>query len=1548
MSGNDWPVDETIESYLKEKTHVMDQPWSKPKIKGLKKIENPILDSEAKSHFDKGELKNNLMVNVLSSECLTFDIEDVTELPEKYEIKNSLLFRSDLDDSTLNKPLDPHVKVSGIAAQFANRPDEFKNFQLNLRPEMKKYAWRYLMLDVDDISVAGSSVEPITCSVFVMDNKSVATQRWNFFPPYSKTYFDCKIHSQRAAIDVSELSENAQLVVVFYRIFQVDDGAACNTYYKKPNDSSLQKAKASITQTIQRLGNCFTPFAFSFVPLKGIQEDVKFPNALIPDKQLTSDYIAIQIDRVKGKLDSLPIQLTLKSKFSSYSHPSKIKEGYLPIRSIRPDVNHPILEFRHQAVINLGAAKFDFPMKVNARNIVAELSFSNGKNELSAIHNKWRTATPVQKAFSTVLYHEKSPIYDNEFIIDLPTDLQSSARIQINYYHAATQEKEEPLKLVASATLPLIEDESFISDGVHNILITYPKQNTQSKIQNSCQQIKTFLFSTIASQDPYLKPMYSIKKKIIPAVEPLSPSTFINYLFPILDSLIEGVTLNQPKSSVKGLILIGKLANNSIIDQDKLIQILNFYGSNFALRDEETRSIQFHGLLLKFWGEYIAADGPRNDIPVSSFLFLLVLKSIYVTKDNQFKEAFAPFINSLKAVSSNFAQANLEKANIFNSSFAKFIAVLADIGFYEFAGQLIMDYSGSFGNTENDLKALANFLDIAIHPKLFMAMSLAQDDFVAFFQNLMNLAIDTPPTSEIQNIYRIFARLLLFVPQEDRSHLASKYLCLLSTFAEKDIKNQNESLQFLLSIISFIYKYAEHADFKSFYEKVDHKKFNKLLHFSLTKSRVTFERKQPQTSEKGGLEEAMSFARTKSKKRLFGSSQFLIPVTSDAVRESLIIESMGSTDTHQPPQIRELALDMQLSVIYVVNHILEISLPDASFCVLDMIYHILSINICIDSTRKIKELIFLFIEKHFVALLNSHEPPFPLFLAKLLSLIAVKNYAVSDELASIFPRLSSAEIRAFPTNNRTHVSAIRAISKMRDEDIESPILLQALESRSDNGGTVDKIVECIKTISELNKDMRQIDPEHFHELRKCQVVKEASKNETNIEKYGDDILLRSKAYAASPDACREEISYLVQYHYRNSYMSESMMATIYEIALVVEYLTILKRIPDSYGMEHPALAFKDTCNDAVDHVCPDEIMKDLPIIPGYCDSSMFSDAGLAIMLQDLQDMCKKANLFEISNEVKLLTYPLYEKRHLLRELASQFGKSSMNYQVMKVLSSNTDRLLGRYYRIAFYGKIFGTDDGKMYVQRETKLAHLFDVTNRIKNTYINLYGADKIEILTQSGFIDRNLLDPEKGYIQLTFVEPFFEKKELEKRVTVFECSNKLSMFKFETPFVKGEKKLQGSVESQWQRRTILKVKAVMPAVTKRIEVPPEGYIVVEYEPIRVSIRQIKERIQQYEAAIAKNDYQAIQPLLHGSLLVQVNEGPTKMAEVFLGTNLRTKYTEKMRGLFQKFLELNAQGLAIHGAFFRTNPGFQELQNQLEEGFRNLTQKLSPYLNLPK
>lgn len=89
----------------------------------------------------------------------------------------------------------------------------------------------------------------------------------------------------------------------------------------------------------------------------------------------------------------------------------------------------------------------------------------------------------------------------------------------------------------------------------------------------------------------------------------------------------------------------------------------------------------------------------------------------------------------------------------------------------------------------------------------------------------------------------------------------------------------------------------------------------------------------------------------------------------------------------------------------------------------------------------------------------------------------------------------------------------------------------------------------------------------------------------------------------------------------------------------------------------------------------------------------------------------------------------------------------------------------------------------------------------IVNSYLNKRNH------TQTFFVypkvNQKELDPKLAYIQVTYVKPYFDEKELVERKTDFEKCHNIQRFVFETPFTLTGKK-QGGVEEQCKRRTIL------------------------------------------------------------------------------------------------------------------------------------------------
>ena len=102
------------------------------------------------------------------------------------------------------------------------------------------------------------------------------------------------------------------------------------------------------------------------------------------------------------------------------------------------------------------------------------------------------------------------------------------------------------------------------------------------------------------------------------------------------------------------------------------------------------------------------------------------------------------------------------------------------------------------------------------------------------------------------------------------------------------------------------------------------------------------------------------------------------------------------------------------------------------------------------------------------------------------------------------------------------------------------------------------------------------------------------------------------------------------------------------------------------------------------------------------------------------------------------------------------------------------RGFGTYYRVGFYGTIFGEDiDRQEFIYREQGLTRLAEFSLKLEKSYFDKYGSDHIVMIKDSNKVQINQLDPNKGYIQITYLEPYFDEYELAlpKRSTPFDRS---------------------------------------------------------------------------------------------------------------------------------------------------------------------------------
>lgn len=70
-------------------------------------------------------------------------------------------------------------------------------------------------------------------------------------------------------------------------------------------------------------------------------------------------------------------------------------------------------------------------------------------------------------------------------------------------------------------------------------------------------------------------------------------------------------------------------------------------------------------------------------------------------------------------------------------------------------------------------------------------------------------------------------------------------------------------------------------------------------------------------------------------------------------------------------------------------------------------------------------------------------------------------------------------------------------------------------------------------------------------------------------------------------------------------------------------------------------------------------------------------------------------------------------------------------------------------------------NGQEFIYREPSITALPEITDRLEAFYNEKLGPDIVETIKDSNNFDRHAIDPRKGYLQITYVEPFFDIWEL-------------------------------------------------------------------------------------------------------------------------------------------------------------------------------------------
>ncbi|XP_005939979.1 dedicator of cytokinesis protein 6 isoform X1 [Astatotilapia calliptera] len=440
-----------------------------------------------------------------------------------------------------------------------------------------------------------------------------------------------------------------------------------------------------------------------------------------------------------------------------------------------------------------------------------------------------------------------------------------------------------------------------------------------------------------------------------------------------------------------------------------------------------------------------------------------------------------------------------------------------------------------------------------------------------------------------------------------------------------------------------------------------------------------------------------------------------------------------------------------------------------------------------------------------------------------------------------------------------------------------------------------------------------------------------------------DLMYRiAKGYQNSPDLRLTWLQNMAGKHSERGNHAEAAHCLVHSAALVAEYLNMLE---DCRYLPIGCVTFQNISSNVLEEsAVSDDVLS--PEEEGICAGKYFSESGLVGLLEQAAASFNMAGMYEAINEVYKILLPIHEANRDFKKLATVHGKLQDAFNKVYNQSSGWERMFGTYFRVGFYGCRFGDLDEQEFVYKEPSITKLAEISHRLEEFYSEKFGDEVVEIIKDSNPVDKNKLDPNKAYLQITYVEPYFDTYELKERITYFDKNYNLRTFMYCTPFTL-DGRAHGDLHEQYKRKTILTTSHAFPYIKTRINVIHKEEIILV--PIEVAIEDMQKKTQ--ELAFATNqdpaDSKMLQMVLQGCVGTTVNQGPLEVAQVFLADipddPKLFRHHNKLRLCFKDFAKRCEDALRKNKALI--GPDQKEYHRELERNYHKLKEALGPLIN---
>ncbi|XP_068095454.1 dedicator of cytokinesis protein 7 isoform X15 [Hyperolius riggenbachi] len=440
-----------------------------------------------------------------------------------------------------------------------------------------------------------------------------------------------------------------------------------------------------------------------------------------------------------------------------------------------------------------------------------------------------------------------------------------------------------------------------------------------------------------------------------------------------------------------------------------------------------------------------------------------------------------------------------------------------------------------------------------------------------------------------------------------------------------------------------------------------------------------------------------------------------------------------------------------------------------------------------------------------------------------------------------------------------------------------------------------------------------------------------------------DLMYRiAKGYQASPDLRLTWLQNMAGKHSERGNHAESAQCLVHSAALVAEYLSMLE---DRKYLPVGCVTFQNISSNVLEEsAVSDDVVS--PDEEGICSGKYFTEAGLVGLLEQAAASFSMAGMYEAVNDVYKVLIPIHEANRDAKKLCTIHGKLQEAFSKIIHQSTGWERMFGTYFRVGFYGTRFGDLDEQEFVYKEPAITKLAEISHRLEGFYGERFGEDVVEVIKDSNPVDKCKLDANKAFIQITYVEPYFDTYEMKDRITYFDKNYNLRRFMYCTPFTL-DGRAHGELHEQFKRKTILTTSHAFPYIKTRINVIHKEEIILT--PIEVAIEDMQKKTQELAFATHQDpaDPKMLQMVLQGSVGTTVNQGPLEVAQVFLSEIPNDpklfRHHNKLRLCFKDFTKRCEDALRKNKSLI--GPDQKEYQKELERNYHRLKEALQPLIN---